>query len=177
MRRRLRRCGRIRSFRSGYISSIVLAIEGDDGESDGSRRCGRADGPGDASFGAAGAAQLGRAAGRGDGAGGSSTPSDASPRRKKLRWHTKFGEIEVWEPQYRFGTQRVRPLVLGAKVSPLGCSRPLQRAIPGSKSPGDRTLPPINPLRKRTPNCGALRLRDRREHDPADHLRPRPGDV
>jgi hypothetical protein len=33
------------------------------------------------------------------------------------------------EPQYRFGTQRVRPFVLGAKVSPLGCSRPLQRAI------------------------------------------------
>ena len=47
---------------------------------------------------------------------------------KKLRWHTKFGEIEVREPQYRFGTQRVRPFVLGAKVS-LGCSRPLQRAI------------------------------------------------
>ena len=48
---------------------------------------------------------------------------------KKLRWHTKFGEIEVREPQYRFGTLRVRPFVLGAKVSPLGCSRPLQRAI------------------------------------------------
>jgi hypothetical protein len=37
--------------------------------------------------------------------------------------------IEVREPQYRFGTQRVRPFVLGAKVNPLGCSRPLQRAI------------------------------------------------
>ena len=48
---------------------------------------------------------------------------------KKLRWHTKFGEIEVREPQYRFGTRRVRPFVLGAKVNPLGCSRPLQRAI------------------------------------------------
>jgi hypothetical protein len=33
------------------------------------------------------------------------------------------------EPQYRSGTTRVRPFVLGAKVNPLGCSRPLQRAI------------------------------------------------
>ncbi len=41
----------------------------------------------------------------------------------------KFGDIEVLEPQYRFGKQRVRPFVLGAKVSPLGCSRPLQRVI------------------------------------------------
>nr|WP_294545134.1 hypothetical protein [uncultured Rhodopila sp.] len=29
----------------------------------------------------------------------------------------------------RSGTTRVRPFVLGAKVNPLGCSRPLQRAI------------------------------------------------
>ncbi len=48
---------------------------------------------------------------------------------KKLRWHTKFGDIAVLEPQYRLGNNRVRPFVLGAKVSPRGCSRPLQRAI------------------------------------------------
>ena len=33
------------------------------------------------------------------------------------------------EPQFRLGNNRVRPFVLGAKVSPRGCSRPLQRAI------------------------------------------------
>ncbi len=33
------------------------------------------------------------------------------------------------EPQYRFGNTRVRPFVQSAKVSPRGCSRPLQRAI------------------------------------------------
>jgi hypothetical protein len=33
------------------------------------------------------------------------------------------------EPQYRFETRRVRPFASGAKVAPLGCSRPLQRAI------------------------------------------------
>ena len=48
---------------------------------------------------------------------------------KKLCWHTKFGEITVLEPQYRLKSNRVRPFVLGAKVSPRGCSRPLQRAI------------------------------------------------
>src|SRR5487761_2482902 len=35
----------------------------------------------------------------------------------------------VLEPQYRLENNRVRPFVLGAKVSPRGCSRPLQRAI------------------------------------------------
>jgi len=49
--------------------------------------------------------------------------------KKKVCWHTKFGEIEVLEPQYRFENSRVRPFILGAKVSPRGCSRPLQRAI------------------------------------------------
>src|SRR5208337_4124465 len=48
---------------------------------------------------------------------------------KKLQWHTKFGEITVLEPQYRFGNNRVRPFVQSAKVSPRSCSRPLQRAI------------------------------------------------
>jgi hypothetical protein len=48
---------------------------------------------------------------------------------KKLRWHTKFGEMEVLEPQHRFKNKRVRPFARGAKVSPLGCSRSLQRAI------------------------------------------------
>jgi hypothetical protein len=35
----------------------------------------------------------------------------------------------VLEPQYRFGNNRVRPFAQSAKVSPRGCSRPLQRAI------------------------------------------------
>src|SRR5262250_1395288 len=48
---------------------------------------------------------------------------------KKLRWHTKFGEIDVLEPQYRSGTKRVRPFMRSAKVVPRGCSRPLQRVI------------------------------------------------
>jgi len=50
-------------------------------------------------------------------------------RVKKLRWHTKLGKITVVGPQYRHKTNRVRPFVLSAKVSPRGCSRPLQRAI------------------------------------------------
>ncbi len=49
--------------------------------------------------------------------------------KKKLQWHTKFGEITVLEPQYRSGNVRVRPFVQSAKVSPRSCSRPLQRAI------------------------------------------------
>ena len=48
---------------------------------------------------------------------------------KKLCWHTKFGGIAILEPQYRLVNNRVRPFILGAKVSPRGCSRPLQRAI------------------------------------------------
>jgi hypothetical protein len=48
---------------------------------------------------------------------------------KKLYWHTKFSEITVLEPQYRLENNRVRLFVLGSKVSPRGCSRPLQRAI------------------------------------------------
>lgn len=48
---------------------------------------------------------------------------------KKLSWHTKFGDIAVVEPQFRFENSRVRRFVLSAKVSPRGCSRPLQRAI------------------------------------------------
>src|SRR5271155_336120 len=49
--------------------------------------------------------------------------------KKKLRWHTKFGEIEVLEPQYRCETKRIRPFLRSAKVVPRGCSRPLQRVI------------------------------------------------
>ena len=49
--------------------------------------------------------------------------------KKKLQWHTKFGEITVLEPQYRLENNRVRPFLRSAKVSPRGCSRPLQRAI------------------------------------------------
>lgn len=42
---------------------------------------------------------------------------------------TKFGEIAIFEPQYRSGNERVRPFCAGSKVSPLSCSRPLQRVI------------------------------------------------
>jgi hypothetical protein len=49
--------------------------------------------------------------------------------KKKLRWHTKFDEIEVLEPQYRCESKRIRPFLRSAKVIPRGCSRPLQRAI------------------------------------------------
>src|SRR5271166_4368486 len=48
---------------------------------------------------------------------------------KKLRWHTKFGEVAVLEPQYRFEKKRVRPFMRSAKVVSRGCSGPLQRAI------------------------------------------------
>ena len=50
-------------------------------------------------------------------------------KAKKTSLAHEIRRNEVQEPQYRLGTQRVRPFVLGAKVSPLGCSRPLQRAI------------------------------------------------
>ena len=33
------------------------------------------------------------------------------------------------EPQYRFESERVRPFARSARVTPRGCSRPLQRAI------------------------------------------------
>ncbi len=49
--------------------------------------------------------------------------------KKKLRWHTKFGEVAVLEPQYRFEKKRVRPFMRSAKVVSRGCSGPLQRAI------------------------------------------------
>jgi hypothetical protein len=42
---------------------------------------------------------------------------------------TNFGEVAVFEPQYRFEKRRVRPFMSEAKVEPLGCSRPLQRVI------------------------------------------------
>jgi hypothetical protein len=48
---------------------------------------------------------------------------------KKVRWHTKLGEIAILEPQYRFGRERVRPFVRSARVTPRTCSQPLQRAI------------------------------------------------
>jgi hypothetical protein len=48
---------------------------------------------------------------------------------KKLRWHTKFGEIEILEPQYRFENELGHPFVRSAKVVPRVCSRSLRRAI------------------------------------------------
>ena len=49
--------------------------------------------------------------------------------KKKLRWHTKLGEIAVLEPRYRLESKSVRPFLRSAKVIPRGCSRALQRAI------------------------------------------------
>ena len=94
MMRWLRLCERIRSFESGFRRSC-WRVEGDEGE-----------------LKEADAAEerlveetrlLGREALQvwaenrveATGPGHSSTPSDASPRLKKLRWHTKFGAIEV----------------------------------------------------------------------------------
>src|SRR5271154_1897033 len=48
---------------------------------------------------------------------------------KKVRWHTKFGDIEVVEPLYRLENRRIRPFLRSAKVVHRSCSRPLQRAI------------------------------------------------
>ena len=124
------------------MSSIVLAVEGDEGElkeadaaeermvdpfpgfiivSDALDAQLSAQ-PGDASSGAGAVAQLGRAAGRGDGAGDSPTPADASPRRKKLRWHTKFGEIEetTLEERQSWFEQRTRagyPVLVAADTA------------------------------------------------------------
>jgi len=52
-----------------------------------------------------------------------------SEGKKKLSWHTTFGDISIDEPQYRDGTKRVRPFAQSAQVSNRGCSRPLQRAV------------------------------------------------
>ena len=88
--------------------------------SDLSRRCG---------FWSARRCKVGRTSGSRRRSGTFAARPGYSAKVKKLRWHTKFGEIVVLEPQYRHKTSRVRPFVLGAKVSPRGCSRPLQRAI------------------------------------------------
>ena len=62
------------------VSSIVLAVEGEEGELKEADAAEERMVEETAASGAGGVAQLGRAAGRGDGAGNSSTPADASPR-------------------------------------------------------------------------------------------------
>lgn len=52
-----------------------------------------------------------------------------SEGKKKLCWHTTFGDISVDEPQFRDGTKRIRPFVQSAQVSNRACSRPLQRVV------------------------------------------------
>jgi len=52
-----------------------------------------------------------------------------SEGKKKLSWHTTFGDINVDEPQYRDGTKRIRPFSQSANVSNRGCSLPLQRVV------------------------------------------------
>ena len=52
-----------------------------------------------------------------------------SEGKKKLCWHSTFGDISIDEPQYRDGTKRVRPFAQSAQVSNRGCSGPLQRAV------------------------------------------------
>ena len=49
--------------------------------------------------------------------------------KKKLCWHTTFGDIGVMEPQYRKASKRIRPFAQSAQVGHRGCSRPLQRAV------------------------------------------------
>jgi hypothetical protein len=49
--------------------------------------------------------------------------------KKKLRWHTTFGEISVEETEYNRSGQRLRPFRDAAQVTCRGCSVPLQRVI------------------------------------------------
>ena len=48
---------------------------------------------------------------------------------KKLWWHTTFGEIEVYEQEFRVTGQRFRPFSDLANVHCRGCSITLQRVI------------------------------------------------
>ncbi len=48
---------------------------------------------------------------------------------KKLYWHTSFGIIGIDEPQYRSGTQRIRPFAQSAKVRNRSCSSALERRV------------------------------------------------
>jgi hypothetical protein len=52
-----------------------------------------------------------------------------SDGKKKLCWHTTFGDISIDEPQYRDGTKRVRPFAQSAQVSNRSCSSSLQRVV------------------------------------------------
>lgn len=52
-----------------------------------------------------------------------------SEGKKKLSWHTTFGDINIDEPQYRDGSKRVRPFAQSANVSNHGYSLPLQRVV------------------------------------------------
>ena len=52
-----------------------------------------------------------------------------SEGKKKLCWHTTFGDISIDEPQYRDGSKRIRPFAYSAQVSNRSCSRPLQRVV------------------------------------------------
>jgi Uncharacterised protein family (UPF0236) len=51
--------------------------------------------------------------------------------KKRLFWHTTFGQVEVAEQLYRLSASRrqIRPFSQRAGVSCRGCSRPLQRAL------------------------------------------------
>ena len=111
------------------VSSIVLAVEGGEGELKVARTRRKSGWSRRRVFWDGRRCAAGPSGGSRRRSGRSASARSCIAKAKKLRWHTKFGEIEVLEPQYRFGTQRVRPFALGAKVSPLGCSRPLQRAI------------------------------------------------
>jgi hypothetical protein len=49
--------------------------------------------------------------------------------KKKLRWHTSFGDIEVQDPLFRRPGKQFRPFSYSAGIQNRGCSLPLQRIV------------------------------------------------
>ena len=49
--------------------------------------------------------------------------------KKKVCWHTTFGEISILEALFYRPGQQLRPFMTSAEITPRCCSRPLQRAM------------------------------------------------
>ena len=49
--------------------------------------------------------------------------------KKKLKWHTSFGEVVIMEPIFRKPGQQFRPFSESAGIAPRGCSLILQRIV------------------------------------------------
>jgi hypothetical protein len=52
-----------------------------------------------------------------------------SKGKKKLKWHTTFGDVEVYERLFRCPGKQFRPFSYSAGIQNRGCSLPLQRVI------------------------------------------------